>query len=104
AARRLSGRHRHRHDDDHDGNQEGRRRLPVHEPGAVQGHPGRAGEVAQGQPTVIGTAVPANLAGRPGIFVAPPQWKGKAYIINDEVRAKNLPAWREWFTSNIVKK
>ncbi len=24
--------------------------------------------------------------------------------INDEVRAKNLPAWREWFTSNIVKK
>src|SRR5262247_1636946 len=55
-------------------------------------------------PTVIGTAVPANLAGRPGIFVAPPQWKEKAYIINDEVRAKNLPAWREWFTSNIVKK
>jgi putative spermidine/putrescine transport system substrate-binding protein len=55
-------------------------------------------------PTVIGTPVPANLAGQPGIFVAPAQWKEKAYIINDEVRAKNLPAWREWFTSNIVKK
>jgi putative spermidine/putrescine transport system substrate-binding protein len=55
-------------------------------------------------PTVIGTAVPANLAGQPGIFVSPAQWKEKAYIINDEVRAKNLPAWREWFTSNIVKK
>jgi len=55
-------------------------------------------------PTVIGTPVPANLAGQPGIFVSPAQWKEKAYIINDEVRAKNLPAWREWFTSNIVKK
>jgi len=55
-------------------------------------------------PTVIGTPVPPNLAGQPGIFVSPAQWKEKAYIINDEVRAKNLPAWREWFTSNIVKK
>ena len=55
-------------------------------------------------PTVIGTPVPANLAGQPGIFISPAQWKEKAYIINDEVRAKNLPAWREWFTSNIVKK
>jgi putative spermidine/putrescine transport system substrate-binding protein len=55
-------------------------------------------------PTVIGTPVPANLAGQPGIFISPAQWKEKGYIINDEVRAKNLPAWREWFTSNIVKK
>ena len=55
-------------------------------------------------PTVIGTPVPASLAGQPGIFVSPAQWKEKAYIINDEVRAKSLPAWREWFTSNIVKK
>jgi len=55
-------------------------------------------------PTVIGTPVPANLAGQPGIFISPAQWKEKGYIINDEVRAKNLPAWREWFTGNIVKK
>jgi putative spermidine/putrescine transport system substrate-binding protein len=55
-------------------------------------------------PTVIGTPVPATLAGQPGIFISPAQWKEKGYIINDEVRAKNLPAWREWFTSNIVKK
>jgi putative spermidine/putrescine transport system substrate-binding protein len=55
-------------------------------------------------PTVIGTPVPANLTGQPGIFSSPAQWKEKGYILNDEVRAKNLPAWREWFTSNIVKK
>ena len=55
-------------------------------------------------PTVIGTPVPPSLAGQPGIFISPAQWKEKGYIINDEVRAKNLPAWREWFTSNIVKK
>ena len=55
-------------------------------------------------PSVIGTPVPANLAGQPGIFISPAQWKEKGYIINDEVRAKNLPVWREWFTSNIVKK
>jgi putative spermidine/putrescine transport system substrate-binding protein len=55
-------------------------------------------------PTVIGTPVPPNLAGQSGIFISPAQWKDKGYIINDEVRAKNLPAWREWFTSNIVKK
>ena len=51
-----------------------------------------------------GTPVPANLAGQPGIFISPAQWKEKGYIINDEVRAKSLPVWREWFTSNIVKK
>ena len=55
-------------------------------------------------PTVIGAPVPANLAGQPGIFISPAQWKEKGYIINDEVRGKNLPVWREWFTSNIVKK
>ena len=55
-------------------------------------------------PTVLGTPVPPSLAGQPGIFISPAQWKEKGYIINDEVRAKNLPAWREWFTSNIVKK
>src|SRR5216683_1782924 len=37
-------------------------------------------------PTVIGTPVPANLAGQPGIFISPAQWKEKGYIINDEVR------------------
>ena len=35
--------------------------------------------------------------------VTPAEWKAGAYIMNDEVRAKNLPAWREWFTANIVK-
>ena len=49
-------------------------------------------------------SVPPSLAGQPGIFVTPAQWKERGYIMNDEVRAKNLPAWREWFTANIVKK
>jgi putative spermidine/putrescine transport system substrate-binding protein len=41
-----------------------------------------------------------------------PSLKGKialpdfdpSHIMNDEARAKTLPAWREWFTANIVKK
>ena len=54
-------------------------------------------------PVNTGASVPPGLAGQPGIFVTPAQWKERGYIMNDEVRAKNLPAWREWFTANIVK-
>ncbi len=50
-----------------------------------------------------GATVPAAFHGQPGIFLTPAEWKERAYIVNDEVRAKNLPAWREWFTANIVK-
>ena len=55
-------------------------------------------------PVNTSASVPPSLAGQPGIFVTPVQWKERGYIMNDEVRAKNLPAWREWFTANIVKK
>ncbi len=51
-----------------------------------------------------GAAVPARLRGQPGIFVTPDEWKVRGYIMNDEARAKTLPAWREWFTANIVKR
>jgi putative spermidine/putrescine transport system substrate-binding protein len=50
-----------------------------------------------------GAAVPAAFRGQPGIFLTPAEWKERGYIVNDEVRAKTLPAWREWFTANIVK-
>ncbi len=50
-----------------------------------------------------GATVPAAFQGQPGIFLTPAEWKEKGYILNDEVRAKNLPGWREWFTANIVK-
>jgi putative spermidine/putrescine transport system substrate-binding protein len=50
-----------------------------------------------------GATVPAAFRGQPGIFLTPAEWKEKGYILNDEVRARNLPAWREWFTANIVK-
>jgi len=55
-------------------------------------------------PVNLGATVPANLKGQPGIFSSTAEWKERGYIMNDEVRAKNLPAWREWFTANIVKK
>jgi len=51
-----------------------------------------------------GAAVPAKLRGQPGIFLTPAEWKERGYIMDDEVRAKTLPGWREWFTANIVKK
>jgi len=47
-------------------------------------------------------AVPAALRGQPGIFTSPREWKEDAYIMDDEVRAKNLPAWKDWFNANIV--
>jgi len=50
-----------------------------------------------------GATVPAAFQGQPGIFLTPAEWKEKGYILNDEVRARNLPGWREWFTANIVK-
>ena len=48
--------------------------------------------------------VPPAMRGQPGIFLTPAEWKERGYIMNDEVRARTLPAWREWFTANIVKK
>jgi putative spermidine/putrescine transport system substrate-binding protein len=55
-------------------------------------------------PVNLGATVPASLKGQPGIFGSTAEWKERGYIMNDEARAKNLPAWREWFTANIVKK
>ena len=50
-----------------------------------------------------GATVPSAFHGQPGIFLTPAEWKERGYILNDDVRAKNLPTWREWFTANIVK-
>ncbi|MGH7349620.1 MAG: ABC transporter substrate-binding protein [Candidatus Rokuibacteriota bacterium] len=55
-------------------------------------------------PVNLGTAVPADLKGQPGIFLSAAEWKQRGYIMDDEARGKTLPAWREWFTANIVKK
>src|SRR5712691_2083034 len=54
-------------------------------------------------PVNSGAVVPPALKGQPGIFLTPAEWKERGYIMNDEARAKTLPAWREWFTANIVK-
>lgn len=48
--------------------------------------------------------VPAKLRGQPGVFTTAQEWKEKAYILDDETRAKNLPAWKEWFNANVVAK
>lgn len=55
-------------------------------------------------PVNLGTTVPAGLKGQPGIFLTAAEWKQRGYIMDDEARGKTLPAWREWFTANIVKK
>lgn len=55
-------------------------------------------------PVNASAVVPANLRGQPGVFTSPQEWKEKAYIIDDETRAKTLPAWKEWFNANIVAK
>jgi putative spermidine/putrescine transport system substrate-binding protein len=55
-------------------------------------------------PTNLGAAVPAALKGQPGVFTSPQEWKERAYIMSDEVRAKNLAPWKEWFNANIVAK
>jgi putative spermidine/putrescine transport system substrate-binding protein len=61
-------------------------------------------ESLKASPVNGGATVPAKFRGQPGIFLTPAEWKEHGYIIDDEVRAKMLPAWREWFTANIVKK
>lgn len=55
-------------------------------------------------PTNMKAAVPAALKGQPGVFTSPAEWKERGYIMNDEVRAKTLAAWKEWFNANIVAK
>ncbi len=64
---------------------------------AREGAEGGAGERAA-------PPCPPAFRGQPGIFLTPAEWKEQGYILNDDVRAKNLPGWREWFTANIVKK
>ena len=55
-------------------------------------------------PTNMKAAVPAALKGQPGVFTTPAEWKDRGYIMDDEVRAKTLAAWKEWFNANIVAK
>jgi putative spermidine/putrescine transport system substrate-binding protein len=55
-------------------------------------------------PTNLKAAVPAKLKGQPGIFATTAEWKERGYIMDDETRAKTLPAWKEWFNANIVTK
>ncbi len=55
-------------------------------------------------PTNLKAKVPEKLRGQPGIFTTPAEWKERGYIMDDEVRARTLPAWKEWFNANIVAK
>jgi len=55
-------------------------------------------------PTNMKATVPAALKGQPGVFTTPAEWKERGYIMDDEVRAKTLAAWKEWFNANIVAK
>jgi len=55
-------------------------------------------------PVNTNAVVPEKLRGQPGSFASPQEWKEKAYIMDDDVRAKLLPAWKEWFNANIVAK
>jgi len=55
-------------------------------------------------PTNLKAAVPAKLRGQPGVFTTPAEWKERGYIMDDETRAKTLPAWKEWFNATIVAK
>ena len=55
-------------------------------------------------PTNMKAVVPAALKGQPGVFTTPAEWKERGYIMNDEVRATTLAAWKEWFNANIVAK
>jgi putative spermidine/putrescine transport system substrate-binding protein len=55
-------------------------------------------------PTNLKAAVPAGLKGQAGVFTSPAEWKDRGYIMNDDVRAKTLAAWKEWFNANIVPK
>ncbi|HLI11905.1 MAG TPA: ABC transporter substrate-binding protein [Alphaproteobacteria bacterium] len=43
-----------------------------------------------------------DLAKLPGIFTSPEQWKTEAIVVDDEVRAKDLPEWKSWFTENMM--
>jgi putative spermidine/putrescine transport system substrate-binding protein len=55
-------------------------------------------------PTNLKATVPAKLKGQPGVFTTAQEWKERGYIMNDDVRARTLPAWKEWFNANIVAK
>src|SRR5213083_3008056 len=46
-------------------------------------------------PTNLKAEVPAKLRGQPGVFTTPAEWRERGYIMDDETRAKTLPAWKE---------
>jgi putative spermidine/putrescine transport system substrate-binding protein len=73
------------------GTQEGGRRAPVHQPGALEGHPDRAGQGAPSRPGEPGATVPANLKGQPA---SSRRGRVEGARLHHERRgaAKNLPA------------
>ncbi|MGE0005685.1 MAG: PotD/PotF family extracellular solute-binding protein [Parvibaculaceae bacterium] len=44
-----------------------------------------------------------EVAKLPGIFTTPEQWATQAIVTPDEVQAKLLPAWKVWFTENMMQ-
>jgi putative spermidine/putrescine transport system substrate-binding protein len=43
-----------------------------------------------------------ELAKLPGVFTTPEQWQTQAIVVDDALRAKLLPVWKDWFTENMM--
>lgn len=68
--------------------------------------PEAQGEIAMGfnvPPMNPKAILPKEAIERAGIFTKPEEWAGKAYIIDDEQRAKMLDTWKEKFRRDIMR-
>jgi putative spermidine/putrescine transport system substrate-binding protein len=66
----------------------------------IQGAIAKAMQVG---PMTTDAAVPADIAALPGILTTKAQWD-TTIVIDPKLRASLLPAWRSWFTDNMIRK
>jgi putative spermidine/putrescine transport system substrate-binding protein len=54
-------------------------------------------------PMNMKTKLDPELAKMPGVFTTPEQWRTQAIVVDDAVRARLLPEWKDWFTENMTR-
>lgn len=46
--------------------------------------------------------IPEELDALPGVLTSAEEWESDAIVIDHELRAELLPAWKQWFTENMI--
>ena len=93
---------RHRHHRDHEGLEEDRAGLQVHQRRCYDPEvQAQIAKLKKGSPAVLNAKLDPEIAKLPGVFTTAEQWK-QQHQHRPKLRAEKTAEWRKWFTENIM--